>query len=74
MNHKIDYQKLSGQSHVFPDGVVIRIVQVKNRNDGLSVIYETDYGNALPRRFVVTIDEFVHDFGHLFNIEVKKNG
>lgn len=69
MTEQIDYSSLARQSHTFPDGVIIRIIQVKQRGDGLYVTYENDYGKNLPRRFVMKADLFVEDYGHLFNLK-----
>lgn len=66
MNEHSDYTKLSGRSYTFPDSIVIRVLQVKQRSDGLFVTYETDYGNSLPRRFIIPVDQFIEEFGHLF--------
>lgn len=66
---EINYNPLAGQSHVFPDSVIIRIIQVKQRYDGPYVTYETDYGNSLPRRFVMRADLFMEDYGHLFTLK-----
>lgn len=63
----IDSHWLSGKTHCFPDNVVLRIVQVKQRSDAQYVTYETDYGNSLPRRFVMRADLFMEEYGHLFN-------
>jgi hypothetical protein len=67
--HEPDYHVLAGQNYVFSDGVIIRIVQVKQRHDGKYVMYENDYGNSLPRRFLLRADLFVEEFGHLFNFK-----
>lgn len=69
MIEQTDYTPLAGQSHTFPDSVVIRIIQVKQRYDGPYVTYENDYGNSLPRRFVMRADLFMEEYGHLFKLK-----
>jgi len=65
-----DYHVLAGKEHVFPDNIVLRIIQVKQRHDGQYVTYENDYGNSLPRRFLMRADLFVEEYGHLFNFKI----
>jgi hypothetical protein len=62
------YQNLVGTQYEFEDGIKIGIVAVKQRSVGVFVTYEAIYGGALPRRFVVSIDEFNGQFGHLFGL------
>jgi hypothetical protein len=67
-----DYSVLAGKEHRFPDNIVMRIVHVKQRHDGKYVMYENDYGNSLPRRFLMRADLFVEEYGHLFNFKTDK--
>ena len=61
-----EYLNLAGEEHVFPDGVRLRVVQLKQREDTWWITYETDYGKSLPRRFTQRLGEFVNTYGHLF--------
>jgi hypothetical protein len=61
-----DYMYLHGAEHTFPDGIRLRIIQLKQREDTCWVTYETDYGNSLPRRFSQKVGEFLDIYGHLF--------
>ena len=65
------YLALAGRSHTFEDGVVMRIIQVKIRESGPWVTYESDYGKRIPRRIVLPVWEFLDNFGHLFSLEQK---
>jgi hypothetical protein len=60
------YTHYLGREHVFEDGIILRVIQVKQRHDGMYVTYETQYPKALPRRFVVRLREFYDQFNHLF--------
>jgi hypothetical protein len=46
------YQHYLGREHVFEDGIILRVVQVKQRNDGMYVTYETQYPKALNRSYM----------------------
>lgn len=65
-NTGVDYPALAGREHVFPDGIIIRIVQVKMREAGYWVTYENVYANALPKRSTMPAHTFMDTFGHLF--------
>ena len=59
-------QPFVGNKYNFDDGASIKIVQIKPRDTGFAVTYETCYPNALPRRLVMSEAEFISTFGHLF--------
>lgn len=61
-----EFQQFVGKSYQFDDGAVIKIVQVKLRDTGYAVTYETTFNDSLPRRLVMTEPEFISTFGHLF--------
>jgi hypothetical protein len=69
MNEYDRYLALAGRAHTFEDGVEMRIIQVKIRETGPWVTYESDYGGSIPRRFVLPVWEFLDTFGHLFPLE-----
>lgn len=62
----IDYFAIIGKSYVFEDSASIRVMQVKQRDTGMWVTYETDYGQGLPKRTVMPYEEFIDTYGHLF--------
>lgn len=55
-----------GARHHFPDGVVLHVVDIKQRDTGPWVTYETIYPNALPKRTSMKLGEFTSTYGHLF--------
>ena len=55
-----------GKKYTFGDGATITIIQLKMRDNGHAVTYETCHGDALPRRLVLGEGEFIELFGHLF--------
>jgi hypothetical protein len=61
-----ELQQFVGNKYEFDDGASIKIVQVKLRDEGFLVTYETCYTNCLPRRSVMLESEFIPTFGHLF--------
>jgi len=61
-----DLQQFVGTTYTFGDGVTIKIVQIKLRDTGYAVTYETCSPDALPRRLVMSEAEFISTFGHLF--------
>jgi hypothetical protein len=62
----MNYDHLIGKEYDFPDGVKLRIIQVKERESGAWITYEHVYQNALPRRFSEKLGDFIGTFGHLF--------
>jgi len=58
-----------GKSYTFDDGATITIKQVKPTDDDLGgqiVTYMTTRGPGIPQKYVMTMNEFVSTFGHLF--------
>lgn len=62
-----EYSYLSGKEHVFSDGVILRVFQIKQREEVPWVTYEAVYQGALPRRTTMALKEFIDTYGHLFN-------
>lgn len=60
---------LVGKRHIFPDGVLLEIVQVKERDDGPWVTYHTTYSNGIPKKLVMKQTEFISMYGHLFGLK-----
>jgi len=61
-----DFLQFVGKEYKFDDGASIKIVQIKPRDSGNLITYETCYPYALPRRLVMMEAEFISMFGHLF--------
>ena len=61
-----ELQQFIGTAYTFSDGAKLKIVQLKLRDEGFLVTYETIYPDALPRRLVMMEAEFIQMFGHLF--------
>lgn len=61
-----ELQQFVGTTYTFGDGVTIKIVQIKMRDTGYAVTYETCSPDALPRRLVMSEAEFIQMFSHLF--------
>jgi hypothetical protein len=63
---------LKGKKYEFDDGMILSVVDVKQREDGLWVTYESGHPSAIPRRFVTQIGKFLETFGHLFGVDNGK--
>ena len=62
MNHP-----LVGKYYAFPDGNRIEVIQVKDRGEEvLLVTYLISYGAGIPRKLVMTMNEFMGNYRHLF--------
>lgn len=60
---------LVGKSHTFPDGDSIKVMQIKLRDaDQYWVTYHIQQGPGIPRKLVMTLEEFTNTYGHLFGI------
>lgn len=63
-------EELAGKSYTFEDGNKIEVIQVKKTDEdrgGHLVTYLISQGSLnLPRKLVMTIKEFMDNFGHLF--------
>jgi hypothetical protein len=55
-----------GRTHDFGDGTLLRVVDVKWRETGPWVTYETVSPAALPKRFSLKLADFTSQYGHLF--------
>jgi hypothetical protein len=61
-----EFEQFVGRKFQFDDGAEITIIQIKRRDDGFWVTYETMFNRALPRRLQLPEREFIDQFGHLF--------
>ena len=59
-------QGMVGKSYHFEDGNSITIVQIKTRDTGPWVTYETVLEGSIPKRTVMPHNEFMSVFAHLF--------
>ena len=61
---------LVGKKYTFEDGMIIEIIQIRNKEmDGINqpvVTYHVHNGRSLPRKCVMTQIEFINTYGHLF--------
>ena len=57
---------LIGKTYTFEDGATLTVIQVKRRDDGMWLTYETKRGPTFPQRLVMLENEFIKVFGHLF--------
>ena len=64
METKYDY--LRGKIHDFGDGTKLHVIDVKQREETAWVTYENQQPYAIPKRFSLKAEEFIHQFGHLF--------
>ena len=56
-----------GKIYSFPDGVKCEIIQIKTRDDGPWVTYHV-HGSSIPRKLVMPLNEFIKQYGHLFDL------
>ena len=66
MINESNISEYEGKEHRFNDGTYLKIHQVKQRNEGLWVTYESGRHGALPLRQTVPLNQFVDNFGVLF--------
>ncbi len=59
-------QDLVGQRFQFDDGDSIEVIQVKRRETGPWVTYHIQQGPGIPRKMVMSLEEFNQTYGHLF--------
>jgi hypothetical protein len=57
---------LRGRVHIYSDGVKIEVLDVRNREAGITVIYEITNPGHISRRLVATIDKFAEMFSEQF--------
>lgn len=60
-----------GDRYVFEDGNHIEVIQIKNAEyqgeNSQLVTYTIGGPRSLPRKLVMEINEFISNFGHLFD-------
>ena len=61
-------EKLLGKTYTFEDGDRIEVVQVKRRDTGPWITYHVYQGPGIPRKLLMTADEFDITYGHLFGL------
>jgi hypothetical protein len=61
-----DYMYLVGKMHVFEDGDSIEIIQIKRRDSGPWVTFHIKQGPGIPRKLLLSLEEFSSTYGHLF--------
>jgi hypothetical protein len=61
---------LVGKSYTFADGNSITVMQIKERDGNeLYVTYHIKTGPGIPRKLVLSLEEFNNYYGHLFGKE-----
>jgi len=61
-------EKLLGKIYTFEDGDRIEVVQIKRRDTGPWITYHIYQGPGIPRKLLMTADEFDITYGHLFGL------
>ena len=64
--------ELKNAKYEFEDGMILKVVDVKQREDGMWVTYESGHPSAIPRRFSLQLGKFLETFGHLFGVDNGK--
>ena len=61
------YEDLVGQVYNFPDGDTLTVVHIKWRGDeDFLVSYSVQQGPGIPRKLVMSLQEFLATYGYLF--------
>ena len=59
-----------GKKHTFEDGDSLEVMQVKLRDGNVPwVTYHIQQGPGIPRKLVMTLDEFMNTFGQLWGLK-----
>ncbi len=61
-----EVEQFIGRIYTFDDGASLKVIQVKRRDDGFWVTYETNCGGGLPKRHSTPEVDFISQFAHLF--------
>ena len=60
-------QDLIGQKFTFADGDYLEVIQIKWRGDeDYLVTYHVQQGPGIPRKLVMSLQEFIATYGYLF--------
>jgi hypothetical protein len=60
-------QDLVGQKFTFDDGDWLEVIQIKWRGDeDYLVTYHVQQGPGIPRKLVMSLQEFIATYGYLF--------
>lgn len=64
---KSEHDDLVGQRYVFADGDYLEVVSIKWRGDDqFLVAYMVQQGPGIPRKLVMSLEEFLNTYGYLF--------
>lgn len=67
MNKSSGYEKLIGLKHTFNDGDWLEVQHIKWRGDeDFLVAFLVQQGPGIPRKLVMSLQEFLGTYGHLF--------
>ena len=61
-----DFMWIVGKICVFPDGDSIEVIQIKRRETGPWVTFHIKQGPGIPRKLLLSLEEFNSAYGHLF--------
>lgn len=57
--------ELIGKSKKLDDGSILKAIQIKEREDGLWMIYTITYYNAIPKKLMMPLVQFKQIYGTL---------
>jgi hypothetical protein len=61
------YERLIGEKFTFADGDWLEVIQIKWRGDeDFLVTYHVQQGPGIPRKLVMSLQEFLLTYGYLF--------
>lgn len=64
---KCGHEDLVGQTYTFADGDSLTVVHIKWRGDeDFLVSYSVQQGPGIPRKLVMSLNEFLATYGYLF--------
>lgn len=61
-----EFVQFVGRKYTFPDGATMTIMEVKARDSGWWVTYETQFAGCLGRRGTMPESQFIQLYGYLF--------
>lgn len=66
----MEAEDLVGKTYQFPDGDRLEVFQIKQRGpEQYLVTFFIYQGPGIPRKLVMTLEEFKSNYGHLFGAE-----
>lgn len=60
-------QDLVGRKFTFTDGDHLEIIQIKSRDEDTHLVtYHVQQGPGIPRKLVMSLEQFIGTYGYLF--------